>query len=362
MTSISSKQPSFTFCPPLPGKPNPNEVYDSSLGGIRSRVVQLAQKGDTCGYYALQILRNERKIGKFPIDSQIEERKKEKRVSDHRKNMTKIDDTLKFRIDFSKQVTQALGGTCSRKDAQKFLDKYASSISIEHREKCQIALQDFCNQTEFDAFSTFSENHYRQAKIDADTQFIKEFVDEEFIKTSVPKMFKKTWDQMSLSEKEAHVNNLTFLISFQMYGAKKSSWHPEQPIDSLIEQLKLHGPHLVRGTIGQFYYEDAPFELKEKREGKTIFGWKPNAKRINEDNSTIHAVVIIGADEKCVFFLDPLDGSDPQDPQTQKIYVTSYERLRKTIHDLSALRITTKEGVPIFVEDLKENNNYALHM
>ncbi len=47
------------FCPPLPGKPGPY----AADGVSRSRVPQSAQKGETCAYYAFQILEPVYKLG-----------------------------------------------------------------------------------------------------------------------------------------------------------------------------------------------------------------------------------------------------------------------------------------------------------
>lgn len=93
--ALPSIHSSIVFCPPLPGKPDPNQTFDPSSGEIRSRVKQSAQKGNSCGYNALQLLRDERRIGKFPSASQIEERKIEKAHSLHRKRKIKIDAELK---------------------------------------------------------------------------------------------------------------------------------------------------------------------------------------------------------------------------------------------------------------------------
>lgn len=69
----------FVFTPPFPGKPNPNEPYSQD----RSRVVYNGQKGQTCFYYACQLLRDNRRIGKHPTEEFQEERRIEKVFSEH---------------------------------------------------------------------------------------------------------------------------------------------------------------------------------------------------------------------------------------------------------------------------------------
>lgn len=167
---------------------------------------------------------------------------------------------------------------------------------------------------------------------------------------------------MSLAEKDFHESNLVFAYCAKEHGAKHSAWHPERPIENLADELRSKGPLLVKGKFGQFYYEDSCFKLDSKIQNRSIFGWNPKAKR-KEGVSILHAVLIVGADEKKgrVFFIDPLDGTDPKDIQSQKIYAMSLQRLKDAITNLDGKSRKWQE-IPVFDKDVIENNNYALYL
>lgn len=277
MSIYSATDSSYAFYPPEPGKPNPNEPCGPSP---RSRVAQAAQKGKTCSYYALQILRNENRIGKCPSESQMRKRQIEMTISKHRKAITTIDETWKYPIAFAKELTEALSNRCTRSDAQEFLSGPAQTIAPEYRQMCCATLQSFCEQEKYDDFFTYTNETYLKAKMVAHEELFRElWIPKKTIESSIPKILDKTWDELGMTEKEWHEGNIAFLSSYAAYGCKLSPWHPEQPIETLIEQLHLHGPHLINGKFGQVYYEDAPFELAQKIEERSIFGWKPSAKR-----------------------------------------------------------------------------------
>lgn len=353
------------FCLPLPGKPNPNEAYDPSSGKKRSRVVQKQQKGDTCGYYALQILRDEKKIGKCCSDTHLLERKIETTISAHRKMMTHITTEIQSQLDFAKNVTSDFGFACIKVDAQAILNDQRDNMPIEKRDLFCAALKDFCEQTEFGDLLSFTEDRYLQARRNADNFLLKEFnIPEEFVALSyraIGKMTDRPWEELTLIEADRIKSGCAFLASAQKYGARKSSWHPAQSIQKLIEQLQLHGPHLIKGNVGRAYYEDDPFELRQKIQGRSVFGWKPGAKR--RDESGTHVVVIVGADEKRVYYVDPMDGSDPEDIEAQIIYTISYERLQMSICNLIGIEVLNrKQNQPAFEPQLEEENNYALYL
>lgn len=352
------------FCFPSPGKPNPNEPYGSSTTASRSRVIQPAQKGSTCGYYALQILRNEQRIGKCPPESQQIKRKVEVMVSQHRKALTEIDKELAFRIDFAEDLTEAFEGSCTKENAQQFLAHQTDQLALEPKKKCIAALQDFLKQDLYHDFYTYANESYLQAQMAAHEQLLKKFgLSIEAIRY-IPMHFKQTWETMTSREKEKHERNLTFTYSASAYGCRHSPWHPDQPIASLIEQLKQLGPQLINGQIGRQFYEDPPFQLNQTIEGRSIFGWKPNSKR--KEIKFFHAVVIIGAQIKdrknLVYFIDPVDGSDPNDISTQKIYAISYDRLRSIITDMDGNRWKNENGEEVFASQKKYANQYALYM
>jgi hypothetical protein len=72
------------FCPPPLGKPDSNHPIDLQNRVPRARVRQGPQKGETCFYYALNMIRN--RIGKNSPSCQMENREFEKIFSGWRKD------------------------------------------------------------------------------------------------------------------------------------------------------------------------------------------------------------------------------------------------------------------------------------
>lgn len=160
------------------------------------------------------------------------------------------------------------------------------------------------------------------------------------------------------------MNQLLFTFVAQEYRAKRSPWHPNDSITNLIQQLKNNGPHLVTGDLGKTYYETDP-TLRGEILGRPVFGWAPNAARI--EGLMHHCVVIIGAQittngKELIFFLDPEDGSSPHDITTQKVYVTSYQRFKSCLTALSGDSGTCADGTPIFDPKNERENNYAMYL
>lgn len=363
--AIPSKVENSFFCIPPPGKPDPTKPWDPSSKEERPRVIQKEQKGETCTYYALQILRNEKRIGKHPLDSQIEAREIEGKISSHRKDISKIDETLRAQRVFADQLTEALSGRCTREDAEQFLKKQSARLDPAHRDRAKAYLESFCKQQIHNDFSTYANALYSQARNALEDLFFKAFnISDREIQQSIPKILQKSWQELNPSEKEWHRANMVFMTSNKLYGCKPSPWHPEQPFETLIEQLKSHGPHVLTGKFGQMYYEEKPFRLEQTIEGRPVFGWKPTFKR--KELSDHHMIVIVGAktdkEKKTIYFLDTLDSSDPKEITTQKIYVMSFDRLKLSIATLSGIQRQQPDGKIVFDKMEKGMNSYALHM
>ena len=275
MNTINSQ---FVFCPPPPGKPNPNEPPNPAK--TRSRVVQAPQKGHTCLYYALQILRNEKRIGKCALESQTEEREREKALSAHRKQISKIDETSQPLIAFAKETEDFFGQKCNRSLAQDLLNRRAVATQDEHLQRCAEALKAFCAQDACDDFVAYTENERFRASHAVHKQFFKERKAslKSLIKGICEKALNKNWKELNILEKSCLADYLIYSYSMQTYGLKKSAWHPELPIEDLIKHLHLYGPHVMRGRFGQAYYEDDPEEFKQI-EARTVFRWPSAAEK-----------------------------------------------------------------------------------
>lgn len=364
MVSNIKNSPHYVFCAPQPGKPDPK--YDPTLGKPRGRVIQKPQKGNTCLYYALQILLNEKKIGKNPSSSQLETREQEKKFSMHRKELTRVENNLKFRFDFAEQFVFGVYKSRSKADVQiflEFLNTYPNTILEGQRERCKNALEEFCNQKEYDDFILFAKDTYYKAIMDVHQiilgKTLQPFMDQ------YKKRFNRDWKDATERQQDLFLKNTIFALNYQLYGAKKSSWHPSQPFEKFVAELKQHGCHFVVGRYGHSYYKKEPFKWGEL-EGRSVFGWKPDAERKDDNSGISHTIVIVGATyingKELIFFVDPKDGSDPKDIKTQKIYVMSYNRLKETIADLFCLEYKDENDKVTFKEPSEGENNYALHM
>ena len=87
------------------------------------------------------------------------------------------------------------------------------------------------------------------------------------------------------------------------------------------------------GTNAPTLFESAPLPLLPP-----VYAWKSSdrlpAPEAGDDG---HAIVIIGTriidDRAFVYFVDPKDGSDPQNPFQRKTYMISYKNLVENIKD-----------------------------
>ncbi|MEI8126041.1 MAG: hypothetical protein WCG42_09825 [Parachlamydiaceae bacterium] len=113
-------------------------------------------------------------------------------------------------------------------------------------------------------------------------------------------------------------NTLLSNMRKEGFGLKKSSWHPSQKIEELIQELKKHGPLAMGGKFGTTFYEPKDLRKSERSlAGRSLWYWKPGSSK--SDHGLNHAVLVIGAekiteeDKQRVFFIDPNDASSPED-------------------------------------------------
>ena len=89
---------------------------------------------------------------------------------------------------------------------------------------------------------------------------------------------------------------------------------------------------MIGGIFGRGCYSDEPY-IYDQVGHRDIFAWRKTAKRFTLAGG--HAVVIVGAKKinksEFVYFIDPMDSSDPNDKSKQKIYMITYKNLRDNI-------------------------------
>lgn len=158
---------------------------------------------------------------------------------------------------------------------------------------------------------------------------------------------------------------------YQAYGCKRSTWHPKQPIEMLMEQLELNGPHLVAGLFGKHCYtKPATLKIsasspagKSNYSGRNIHAWNAGERLPIEASATqtehssgqkkfldLHAVVVVGAEitssgSQLVYYQDPRDGAKKGDPTSQKIYAISYKTFTTHLANIVASQLTSLDQV-----------------
>jgi hypothetical protein len=322
MNMISSSD--FIFRLPPLGKPNPNE---SSANPSRSRVVQLPQKpGDTCYYYAMNIIRE--RIGKNPSEEQKDARQKEALLSSLRKQLTqnqlelkKVQNSLDQLLSSSKGITVRFMKGNSIVGPEEIIKEKAAQTGNTNEVKIKI---------EF--FKSIHADYL------------------EFYNKKLKPFIEKKWEQLNTKERSKMLNIFLYNKSIEYYNLKGSTWIPRDPIQVLTQEIDAHGPLMVAGLFGKEFYADPPFALTEKVASKTIYGWSPQAARIPQPR--VHVVVLVGARKNpdLVYFVDPRDGSDPQNPDSQIVYAMSYRRVQESICNHLMLQMKSKDK-PHFSKD-----------
>jgi hypothetical protein len=329
----------YCFLPP--GKPDP---YDVPKGNEpRKRVPYNGQKGLTCSYYALKILIDNKAT---PRCEQSYQRTKEKAISLHRKQMTKLSDDFADSIVLAKHVASknlnvprpviiaSLNGAVSRSNDSKVKERILPHVTA------------FSVQDEIQGFKQFLDMRFAQESVKIHIALLSLFPGFEL-------------PQGNPLNQNAILHNTVILSCSQVFQCKNSNWDPRQGVDGLIQQLKEKGPHMINASIGQSFYTVEPKKLSQTIEGRNVYGWAPGAPRKQQENVS-HCVVLVGASKNAegkghVYFIDPLDPSQPNQPSTQKVYKVSFERLLGVINNIFGLSLALSANY-------KNTWPFALHM
>lgn len=354
---------SFVFCPPPFGKPNPQQSLDPNFIVPRKRVTQKAQKGETCWYYAMSLIAQ--RIGKNPLPNQKEERKYELSVSSRRKAHTALDDLFWLQSFAQKLATNHGVKWVTKTMARNLLNKNLGPCELrDTKVKWGPFLEAFCQQKKYENLITYVVTLTNQACYEIDLKFLQEsrvgITLQEYYEHQLQPLLDKSWSQLTVFEMKKYTQVLATHFSFIVRGLNLSYWHPSQEIDALIQELWLHGPHLIQADLGKSFYSDGPTLLRERVQNMKVYAWPAGARRLEKLAS--HSVVIVGANKtfKRVYYLDPQDEFDPNQLNLVKIYATSYEKLKVNIRNLQGVKF---EGpTPVFTKMLLNfPNGYAMH-
>jgi len=336
--------PNFVFWELPLGKPDPNAVCSPEIleNDTRPRVLQAANKKHTCWYSSFKTIRPQ--FGKHPTPELSNKRKIEQRCSLWRKTIT--EHALSLPIIFEemlmpeieelwcswnhKKVTQMLS------DERSYYERAFSSKQVGKGGPSAFPyLEKFLKQTDCKNFHEYVGYMWLQPRFKINTNLLQSFnVDPE----NILEKYHKGNAQASINSSQLSFdkNDSLFLENFvkwfmsQLFELKESSWSPSEPINHLILELKNRGPLVVGGNFGTDSYSSDPFIMKENVAERSIYAWPPGTK--HKDIRFGHTITIIGArkygDKGLVYYVDPMDPSDPNDITAQKIYAISYQSLK----------------------------------
>jgi len=333
-----------------PGKPDPKSLCtpETLLCDSRPRVVQNAYKSNTCGYYALNTVRN--RIGKNPSSELIDQRYIEQHCSERRKKLSKHEDSLPDVFDqINDPKVKSLFSKWNKKNigtAEPYL-KLFDSLSAKASNSLRPYIKDFCLQSDSKSFYDYVEFRKMAPRAELNDEFFKK------VKRNPEVMYEEArlidpvnynrqfgnlkWKDLRSEDRLSLNDRYAMTASSESYGLKKSFWSPCQSIDMLINSLKKQGPLVVAGFFGNPMYSEEPTKMKMSFKGLSFFSWRPGTRV--KDKAIGHVITIIGAQKLgtgLVFYVDPVDSSDPKKTQAQKIYVISYKALIENVVNLSA--------------------------
>ncbi|MBS0653097.1 MAG: hypothetical protein JSR39_06150 [Verrucomicrobia bacterium] len=360
--------PSSYYCFLPSGKPDPRKPRPEGKD-TRPWVVQTPQKGNTCWYYGLKLIREQ--YGKDPHSCFSEGRRLEKIGSERRKLQTTLERSYQQSLAIANQLAtdpnyahrkiNTLAGARTFLPTIEALQSHPTEEVRTEAANLVKVIAPFCKQDKFDDLHEFlKEDNFKKRNM-FNTIFLNR------LGLNPKRMYAaeysgKSWDAMTTVEKGPYLDSLAFRASYQVcYQLSESPWHPSQPISQLISSLETFGPHYVKGMYGKSFYQSEPLAMKDKIKGRTVWYWPTGADRKELGKS--HSIVIVGAKEGgssggLVYFVDPLDGSDPSNPEQQKIYAMSYNRLRESIVNLKQQKtFLADDGSPVYFDEV----NYALY-
>lgn len=363
------------------GKPDTRFPLRRGEPEDRPRVKQSPQKGPTCTYYALAMLR--RRFGPQSCDFP-DERRIEASCSAFRKEVTALD-LPRVQRDF-KIMEEQMDNLRLKPDLEEL--QISSSLLLEklsmgHFDRIANVVRSFISQTEcknlyqfythlvleplkmvhlkfFDSMGVDPEQIYLAdirlqlaTKLTEDLEnkppdLLREAIDDHVA------LHYPSWHDY-LKARPSVLNAYAMKVMADANGFKISSWTPYQRIDGLIRSLAEEKLLIVGGKLAKKHFPASPV-VKQIIEGRFIYGWeneyavRPSKFLSTKKTSTSHCVVIIGASLEgggLVYLANPNDGSDPQNPEQQKIYCLSYASFIARISDLrNSPHFTRKPASP----------------
>lgn len=358
------------------GKPDSRHPLLKGEADLRPRIAQAPQKGTTCTYYVFAMLRQ--RYGPHSVDFPAE-RRVEKICSEFRKDVTALNITqIKSDFKILKNLMEDLGLDPELEEMKVSSAVLLKSLTID---RIATVVNAFISQTEyddlyeyythlvleplrrvhfkfFDALSVDPEKIYLEdarllvaAKLTENLEnFPPDFLKESIESIDTPR---PSWPEY-LQTRPNILNAYALKVMAEAYGFSISTWTPYQSIAFLKACLEKNRALIVGGKFAKKHFIQPPI-VKQILEGRFIYGWNQERKIcsplfLTTGTRTSHAVVVIGASLEAggfVYHVDPNDGSDPSNPDQQKIYSLSYASFIERINDLRNVpAISRKEESP----------------
>lgn len=326
---IVEKKPNSIFYELPAGKPNPKESCPTGVD-TRGRVIQKANKGsNTCFYDAMNRIRM--RIGKCSGEEFQEQREIEILGSKWLKSCISLQKSLPKLVDtYNSESDRKYHSYITLEMAKKLLESKNPQIytKFDGRPSLSVLYEEFVQENKHKNFLVFLEDKLPKKEIAINKKLIENFAEHKYLKD-----LEKTFEEKGIKDTlEASIkyHYLACLFLAQAYDLPETQWTPFMDIDSLIKELTQKGPLAIGGKFGKQFYIEKPVE--ENINGRKICSWQQGAKRIDIGG---HEIIIVGAkkvnDSALVYFIDPSEESDPDQPALQKYYKISYKNLTTNI-------------------------------
>ena len=339
---IDTSQLLFVFCPPLLGKPNPQEPRPAEGPDTRERIIQKPPRGNACWYAVFNMMRERYKA---PNTQDLRERRFEKIASMRRKEAFLHERLMPDIVcELHTEIIKGFFSTLTKEVIQQDRGNVGETLRrldvLADRVKLLPLLPGFLEQTKHDNLYDYLVYLMFIKRLEIDKLFFSRLQvnPKDLFESSrrvdhccyEPIDHGEKWENLCPQLQELLLDNFVRMLSAQTYGLQISSWHPNQPFESLVKELEKNGPLCVGGIFGRPHYKVPAEKLDKCIQGRDVYGWSRSAPR-NRSLVSGHTILLVGAEktrvQNLVYYIDPLDESDPLCPEKQRIYVMTYGRL-----------------------------------
>jgi hypothetical protein len=245
------------------------------------------------------------------------------------------------RLLTTEQIRSEHGQICSRR--RKTITAAGTEFSSldEHYKSRTKANETFFKEKKLDpkkAARGFWSDTLKQGMAEIPAEFFTPEMMEQIMAQTRPVLAKvKPWYQLE------HMEGAADQLMARGHGLKEVPCKDLATVQGMIKTLQTKGPLMINGRFGKhFYAGKEPEKFDEKIGTHALYGWKKGTPT-SEVNGIGHSIVLIGAEvkdsKKYVYWINPEDSNNPADPDSQKVYISSFESI--------ATRMVTLAGLPM---------------